>query len=62
MTHLLGTRRKFNGKYYDAMAVSKKKSKMDKEAKLIRKLGVNARVIKTKDPKKGTEYYLYLRK
>jgi len=62
MTHLLGTKRKFNGKYYNAMAVSKKKSKMEHEAKMMRKLGIKARVIKTKDPKKGTEYYLYLRK
>ena len=62
MSHLLGNKRKFNGKYYDAMAVSKKKSKMNQEAKMMRKLGVKARVIQAKCKNGKKEYYLYLRK
>ena len=61
MTHLLGNKRKFNGKYYTAMAVFKSKSKANSEAKLIRKIGVNARVVPGVYHGKK-EYYLYLRK
>jgi len=55
--HKLGNKKKFNGKYYEAFAWYKTKPKADAEARLVRKLGHNARVFKH-----GKEWYLYLRR
>jgi len=53
--HKLGHKLKFNGKIYTAMAYYKSKTKAKAEARLARKIGANARVIKA-----GKEYYLYI--
>ena len=54
--HKLGHKRKFNGKYYTAMAYSTRKDKAQMDARLLRKAGELVRVIKS-----GNEYYLYVR-
>jgi len=60
MTHLLGTRRKFDGKYYRAWKSFKRKSDATARARKARKMGVPARVVKANYNGKK-EYYLYLR-
>jgi len=54
--HKLGHKKKFGKKYYEAFAYYKTKPKAESEARLIRKLGHNARVVKHEK-----EWYIYLR-
>jgi len=55
--HKLGHKLKFDGKIYTAMAYYDRKKAAQLEARLVRQLGHNARVIK-----QDKEYYLYIRK
>ena len=54
--HKLGHKKKFNGKYYTAMAYKTRKNDANRDARLLRKAGQLVRVVK-----EGNEYYLYVR-
>ena len=54
--HKLGHKKKFNGKYYTAMAYKTRKNEAKSDARLLRKAGEKVRVIK-----EDNEYYLYVR-
>jgi len=54
--HKLGHKKKFNGKYYTAMAYKTRKDEAQRDAKLLRKAGQLVRVVK-----EGKEYYLYVK-
>lgn len=62
MTHKIGNRRKFDGMYYIAKKSYKYKSDAKDYAEKKRDMGMKARVIKSKDPCGGNEYYIYTRK
>jgi hypothetical protein len=60
--HLIGKRRKIEKKNYTAKYAYKKKADAIKRAKNLRKKDWNVRIIPTKCPCKGKEYYLFVRK
>lgn len=62
MAHLLGHKRKFDGEKYKATHVKKFKSHAENLAKLLRRKGMKARIIKAKCEKGGNEYYVFTKK
>jgi len=60
--HLIGKRRKFDGKLFTAKYSWVKKSNAEKMARRWRGLGFYVRVTRERMPSGGFEYYLWRRK
>jgi hypothetical protein len=59
MTHLLGHKRKFGSKIFTAHHTTKKKSIAEDKKKQLKTKGLMVRIVKTKHPHGGHEYYLF---
>lgn len=59
MTHLIGTKRKFDGDYYKAVSSHPSKAKAIKSRDYWHRRGFKARIIPVDTEKYGLEYYVY---
>lgn len=62
MSHLIGKKRKFGNDTFTAQASRMKKKDAEKYAENKRKQGFKARIVEAKHPKKGKEFYIFLKK
>jgi len=61
MTHVLGNKRKIDGKTYTAVSYHHTKKNAEIQAGIWRRKGYSIRIIPTKSKKYGKEYYLWRR-